>query len=309
MRISIRVQPKSNLGALFHIYLAKLSKKRHLLRHGLSSEVFLLAYYLPDSGFGIAKRYERIRKMPSTTPNIDAYPNFPTKSKRPATAKISQELKKLVSDDYLVLKDRKYRANFERLTVDIESRLNLLDIILDSAEKIFLYRLLQQNYFFTFSSFDTLYEIKTQPKRIHHIDAIEEFCNKIGMFCTVALHSKENESDKLQPNSGKTIEQINEELEEITKSINTEFLRKYKKSMRKNKQLAINLTSYTMKSLIVSVIILNRLPLSTAKKLAPLWDQSYGFKIGVMMSEFANLDTNSIISRLETMIRSPDNYW
>ncbi len=285
-----------------------MAKKRQLLRHGLSSEVFLLAYYIPDSGLGIARRYESIRHGIKKMPTSIEFPHLPQKAKRPANDKISQELKKLVSEGYLVIKNKKYYASAERLVNEIVIRLNLMGIELESNEKIFLNRLLQQNYFFTFTSFDTLSEIGDQPKRIHHVDAINKFCTKIGMMCTLASHSKEKNPNQTHQNSDKSIERINEELEEITESINTKFLKKYKKSIRKRKHRSVSLINSTMKSVVVSTIILDRLPINTLKKFALLWDQHYGFQMGLLMSEFANLNTKSILERLEQIMKDSRDY-
>ena len=251
-------------------------KDSTLLRRGIHSELFLLVYAQPDTGYGIAKRHQ------NTT-------------KRPDTSKTSKALERLEKANYITLKNKKFHPNLEKLAYDLLEYLDSKDIQLDEIESKFIKDLLKQNSFFMILPQDVLYRILTQPPRIHHIDALQVICNHIGMMCTFFLMpKKDNKQVTTNATRRKTILQISDELDADILNVSDEMQTKIKgsKVTRKKKMETVNAFGSFMKSFILGSTILDKIPVSTLEKLENLWEQHEGFQI-------ATLRPNNIKSLLD----------
>lgn len=240
-----------------------------MLRRGIHSELFLLAYAKPESGYGIARRHQDTIR-------------------RPDTSKTSKALDRLEESGYLYLKNKKYYPNFEKLSYELFRYLNSKDIKLDEIESKFFKRLIEENLFFMFLGQDTLYRILIQPTRIHHIDALQIICSHVGMMCTqIARSRKMNISILTEDAKRKSISKISEEFDidilDANKEIETIF--KGSKFIRKKKIDAAKSIDDPMKSLVLGIAILEKAPLSMLEKLEHLWENHDGFKIGASVHD------------------------
>jgi|APSaa5957512535_1039671.scaffolds.fasta_scaffold107946_1 hypothetical protein len=248
------------------------TKNNTLLRRGIHSELFLLAYVMPDTGYGIAKRHQDTKK-------------------RPDTSKTGKALERLEKADYLYLKNKKYYPNIEKLSYDLLEYLDSEGIELDVVESKLIKEILEQNSFFMLLGMDTLYRILTQPTRIHHIDALQVISNHIGMMCTFGLIPEKNNKKTINKTKRKSISNISKELDTDIQIINKKMETSIKgsKSIRKKKMESVNNLGNSIKGLILGSNILDKASTSTLKKLENLWDGHDGFEAGMLTSEkFSN---------------------
>lgn len=245
------------------------SKDKNLLRHGIHSELFLLAYSKPDTIYGIAKRHQDTEK-------------------RPDTSKTGIALDKLEKAGYLYLKNKKYHPNIERLSKELSEYLSLQEIELDDHEFTYIQQLLTENDFFMLLSMDVLHRILTQPPRIHHINALQVICNNIGMMCTFFMLSKKNNEKIITDETKmKSILKISDELDKDIAPIYKKMEQTIKgnKSLRKRKMNTVSHINNSMKSYILGNIVLDKFQISTLEKLEKLWEWHDGFQAGIETSE------------------------
>lgn len=251
-------------------------KNNTLLRRGIHSELFLLAYDKPDTGYGIAQRHQDTEK-------------------RPDTSKTSKALERLEKADYLYLKNKKYHPNVEKLSNDLLEYLDSEGIELDSVESNLIGEILEQNSFFMLLGMDILHRILTQTARIHHIDALQVISNHIGMMCTFYLMPKKNNKKLITDKTKrKSVSQISKELDVDAQKINDMMKKSIKgsKSTRKKKMEVVNNVGEHMKSLILGSKILDKASVSTLEKLENLWEQHDGYMAGITTSEKIRQFTN-----------------
>ncbi|MGY5149066.1 MAG: hypothetical protein ACW9W3_03300 [Candidatus Nitrosopumilus sp. bin_68KS] len=245
------------------------TKDSTLLRRGIHSELFLLAYDKPESGYGIAQRHQ------DTT-------------KRPDTSKIGNALDRLVTANYLHIKNKKYHPNFEKLSEDLFGYLSSKRVELYEHESKILKEMVKQNFIFLFLGKDVLYRMLIQPLRIHHIDALDVISNHIGMMCTFYKMLKNKNSVIISDEAKrKSISKISEELDDEISNVNEDMKKSFKgsKSIKKQKMSALDGVNSLMKSLILTSKILDKSTIETVEKLGNLWDQRDGFQIGIETSE------------------------
>jgi hypothetical protein len=244
------------------------TKETSLLRHGIHSELFLVAYSHPDTIYGIAKRHQ-------DTEN------------RPDTSKTGKALEKLEKAGYLYSKNKKYHPNIERLSKELSEYLSLEEINLTDREFTYIQQLLTKNDFFILLYNDVLYRILTQPPRIHHIDALQVICNNIGMMCTFFMMArKNNEQIVTAETKRKSISKISDELDKDIETVykKMKYSVKGSKSIRKKKMNTVTHINNSMKSYILGNVILDKFQTETLEKLANLWEQHDGFQAGIETS-------------------------
>ena len=248
-----------------------------MLRRGIHSELFLLAYVKPDTGYRIAQKHQ------DTT-------------KRPDTSKTSKALNRLEKANYIILKNNKYHPNIEKLSCDLAEYLNSEAIELDETESKFIKDLLTQNPFSTILGQDVLYRMLIQSTKIHHIDALKVISNHIGMICTFYLMPKKNDEKTVtNKTKNKTISKLSKELHVDVQKVNetVKKLIKGSKSVRNKKMNSVNDFGSFMKSFILASTILDKTSIVTLEKLEHLWEQHDGFEIGTMKKNFVNESIDS----------------
>lgn len=244
-------------------------KENSLLRRGIHSELFLMAYVMPNTGY-------RISQMLRQT------------DKRPDTSKTNPALKKLENAGYVVFKNKKYHSNLDRVLKEMKLFLDSKSIFLDEYEMKFLSNLLGENFFSMFVGADAIIRILSQPSKIHHIDALEVICNNVGMMCTFALQTRKKNPEN-DTTMKKSVSGISKELDGEILLINEKMEKSTKgsKSVKKRKMSAIDSLNSIMKSFILESIILEKTNTSTLEKLEVLWDQRTGYMIGSQSSTLA----------------------
>lgn len=260
------------------LYNKQLENMVNMLRKGLTSELFYLAFLMPDSGYALAQRSQNTKKTPNTS-------------------KTGPALKKLQDAGYLVRKeDGKLYPITEKLSADVISYLeNEMDISLEDGEAKILKNMLSENGYFLFVGMDIFSEIENRPTASHNIDALKTICDKIGLICATILESKKK-SGNPEPVNRKSFEEIQKELKEFVKDTNIkmETSIKGKKSVRNNKMESINMATEGMKSFIMMSILFEKIPNDTIQKFANLWSQYLGFQIGIAI---ANMDPKKLLNR------------
>lgn len=238
-----------------------------MLRKGLTSELFYLAFLMPDSGYALAQRSQNTKKTPNTS-------------------KTGPALKKLENAGYLRREEGKWYPNPERLSSDIIEYLEEeIGIALDGEEEKILKKMFTESIFFMFVGFDIFQEIEDRPKNSHNVDALKYISDKIGLISAVMLESKKK-AGNLTPKNNKSFEQIQKELDESIKDINNKMETKIqgKKSVRNKKMESIDLLNKGVKSFIMMAILFDKIPNETIEKFAFLWSQYLGFQIGIGLS-------------------------
>lgn len=245
-----------------------------MLESGLSSELFLLAYAYPNSGYKYAQIIQNTAKMPNTS---KIYP-------------ILQELK---DKDYLILKNDKYYPNTVRLFEEITKHLSKNKYEFSETELKHIKNIALNREFFLFLLPDVIDLIQNQEKRVHNINALEYICEKIGYFASSYLLLKSHFPDIGKINHQnteyyKSIEQISTELDDSLLEITEKMSKSIggRKSIKKKKMKTVDLLSQSIKALILYNVIFSKIPDETIKKISTMWKQTGGFDIAIDLFEF-----------------------
>jgi len=259
-----------------------------MLRKGLTSELFFLAFLQPETGYRLAQMLQGSKKTPNTS-------------------KTSTALKKLEKAGYLRRKeDGKFYHVPEKLAQELFDYLeNEQGVILDEKEKKILRNLISENYYFIFAAHEVIHKMIDRPKGTHDLDAIKTISDKIGQIFAVHLKLKKKYSSSNKPKNNQSFEKIQEDLSKFVKDSNMKmeaiirnkrFTRIEKKLGKKytynEKMKSINLLNNTMKSSIMIGVLFEKIPDTTLEKFAYLWDQYYGFQIGINLSNVNPMKLN-----------------
>ena len=240
-----------------------------MLTTGLSSELFLLAYLEPNN----------IRQLAQKLQNTSGDPTNYSKA-HPA-------IQDLAIENYLKFnsKDEKHYVNLQKLTDELESILIERDILLNEDEKNYLQKILEQNEFFKIISQDIVKKIQAQEKGIHRINAIDVFCERIGVLSAGALlHRKTQKNDELESicdpklSFDENIKEIQKILQEIGSGID-EGIKNIDNPMIDHpifREFLLPVVKH-MDSLMVFYMI----PLVSLEKLMLLWGGSDGVKLAL----------------------------
>ncbi|MGI0046759.1 MAG: hypothetical protein ACREBB_06175 [Nitrosotalea sp.] len=244
-----------------------------MIESGLSSELFLLAFLIPDSGYRLAQRLQNTKSTPNTS---KIYPN----------------LNKLVASGYLIKKDNKFVHNPDRLVEDIAVYLESKGHDITNDEIKIIRNILTNGTFFNILSVDIITYMQQRPTRIHEINALEVFCNKIGMLASLTWVRKMNKPEPMFTTAilGQSFDKFHQDLTESTDEIMDNMYPKIRgsKSIKEKKMDGIELINETMKSMLMIGFILEKIPERTIKKFCLLWDQFSGFRSGVIFSSIVN---------------------
>lgn len=244
-----------------------------MLRKGLTSELFYLAFLIPDSGYALAQRSQGTKKTPNT-------------------GKTTPALRKLVKAGYLIRKEKKLYPVPEKLADAIINYLeDEIEVTLEDIEKRILKNMLSENMFFLFVGFDVFQEIEERPMNSHKIDALKNIADKIGFISALMLESKKKSGTNIPVNQ-KSFEQIQQELEEFVQNTNKTMETKVKgrKSIRNKKMDSVSILNNAMKSFIMMGVLFDKIPNETIEKFANLWSQYQGFQIGVNITNLKPID-------------------
>jgi len=162
-----------------------------LLRKGVTSEYFLVAFLKTKSAFGLG---QIIQKRSAINPK-NLYPH----------------IDKLKDTGYVLEKDKKIYPNLRKLVKIINAEFLITkDMALTEKEEKFLVSVFENRQFFEKMSNDLIRTITRQKNRVHQIDALEIISDKIGFFASIFLLSKSMNSD---PNKPQSMEEIKENFE------------------------------------------------------------------------------------------------
>lgn len=165
-----------------------------LIRSGLASEYFLLAFLEPRSAYKLGQIIQNTTGKPDSsmiTPHIDA----------------------LKKSGYLFgEKGEKLSPNLDKLISEINVILSQKHIPLDKKESDFLLSVLQDRTFFQIVTNEIIRDIQNQPFRIHNIDALSIISEKLGFISSMFLLIK-----TLNPNADNQDDQDIEELHSVWK--------------------------------------------------------------------------------------------
>ena len=255
-----------------------------MLRKGLTSELFFLAFLQPETGYTLAQRLQGSKKIPNTS-------------------KTSTSLKKLEKAEYLRRdKDGKLHHVPEKLVQELIDYLkNEQGVILDEKEKKILRHLISENYSFFFASHEVIHKMLDRPKRTHDLDAIKTISDKIGEISAIHLELKKKYSSNI-PKTNQPFEKIQEDLSKSVEVENKkwEALFRWKKFTQIEKKRGIE---YTLKEKMKSIdtfnnivksrkmieILFDQISDTTIEKFAYLWSQYYGFQIGINIPDMERL--------------------
>jgi len=244
-------------------------KKEGLLTTGLSSELYLLAYIEPDNA----------RKLTQKLQNTSVNPTNYSKT-NPVIHDLT--IKKYLKHNQ---NDEKYYVNIKKLVEELELILKECDITLDDNEKLHLTKILEQNEFFKIISQDVVKKIQEQEKGIHKINALDVFCERIGMFSSgILLQKKLDKSGNLDNlyDSDLSFEENITEFQEIWKEV-------YDNASSEINSANIPLLEHPlvqelflplMKNL-DSLMIFYLIPVTTLEKLSRLWKGSEGIMLSL----------------------------
>lgn len=236
-----------------------------MLRKGLTSELFFLAFLVPETGYTLAQRLQGTKKTPNTS-------------------KTTLALKKLEKDGYLRREeDGKYHHVPEKLVRELIDYLkNEQETILDEKEKRILRNLVSENYFFIFAAHDVIHKMIDRPKGIHDLDTLKTISDKIGFISALILESKKKRGDSNKPIINQSFEKNQEDLAKFVVETNKmmEAKIKGKKSVRNKKMKSVNILNNVMKSMLMIGILFHKVPDTTIEKFACLWAQYDGFRFG-----------------------------
>lgn len=260
-----------------------------MIESGLPSELFLLAFLIPDSGYGLAQRLQNTKSVPNTS-------------------KIYPVLRKLVASGYLVKRDGKFAHNPDRLVEDIMVYLESKGHDIANDELKIIRNLLTNGMFFNILSADILLYMQKRPTGLHEINALEVFCNKIGMLASLTWMRKKNESEQMFTTAvlSQSFEKFHQNLTTSTDEIMNSMYPKIRgsKSIKERKTDGMELLMETMKSMLMIGFIFEKIPEQTMKKFCLLWDQFSGFRLGMILSSITNRkidmkNFNTDISKLQ----------
>ena len=247
-----------------------------MLRKGLTSELFFLAFLQPETGYTLAQRLHGSKKTPNTS-------------------KTSIALKKLETAGYLRRgEDGKFHHVPEKLVQELIDYLkNEQGVILDEKEKKILRHLISENYSFFFASHEVIHKMLDSPKGTHDLDAIKTISDKIGQISAIQLELKKKYSSNI-PKTNQPFGKIQEDLSKFVEveNKNWEALFKWKKFTQFEKKIGIE---YTLKEKMKAVdtfnnilksermieILFDKIPDTTIEKFAYLWSQYSGFQLGL----------------------------
>ncbi len=247
-----------------------------MLRKGLTSELFFLAFLQPETGYTLAQRLQGSKKTPNTS-------------------KTSIALKKLEKAGYLRREeDGKFYHIPEKLVQELIDYLkNEQGVILDEKEKKILRHLISENYSFFFASHEVIHKMLDRPNGTHDLDAIKTISDKIGQISAEHLELKKKYGSNI-PKTNQPFEKTQEDLSKFVEVENKkwEALFRWKKFTQiekkrgieftlKEKMKAVNTFNNTVKSSMMIEILFDKMPDTTIEKFAYLWSQYYGFQLGL----------------------------
>ncbi len=256
-----------------------------MLRKGLTSELFFLAFLQPETGYKLAQNLQRMQSS----------------KKIPNTSKTHPALKKLEEAGYLRREDDgKFHYVPEKLVQELIDYLKKeQDTVIDAKEKKFLNYLMSENYFFFHASHEVIHRMIGRPKRTHDLDSIKTISDKIGQICAMQLEIKKkyrsnkpktNQSfEKIQKDLSKFVEVENKKMEALFKLKQIKQIEKKigRETTLKEKMIGIDMLNKTLKSKILIEALFDKIPNTTIEKFAYLWSQYYGFQIGINTQNMA----------------------
>ena len=165
-----------------------------MIRSGLTSEYFLLAFLEPRSAYKLGQIVQNTTDKPDSsmmTPHINALKN---------------------SDYLLGEKKEKLSPNLTKLISEINTTfLSQKQDMLDKNESDLLVSLLRDRTFFQLVSKEITQDIQGQQFRTHNIDALKIISDKLGLIAAMFLLLKIlNPDTKQQDDSQQTKEEIDE---------------------------------------------------------------------------------------------------
>jgi|GEM_PF-5625541 len=211
---------------------------------------------------------------------------------------ISVGTKSLTTSRYLKHIGDKYHPNFEKLVSDFDNFLKLRKQSLNDDEKKIIHLFLTHRGFFGLMSLDVLEKLRKQQKGTHRLDALEIFCNKMGMVATLCLFGRSHNSElkkfisKIPSLSFKDVKEIFDEVNELFVEdgpkidSNMESMISELQKKPTTPPGGINLIEYIQfgTKFFPSFLAFFLMPETTLKKLSLLWDQYDGFNLGVKMT-------------------------
>lgn len=243
-----------------------------VLRKGLSSELVLMAFLMPDSGYKFGQRLQNTKRVPNTS-------------------KIYPALENLVKAGYLTYDKNKYHHNPAKITEDLIDYLKYYDVLVEENEKKILENILTSGIFFNILSEDVYVELDTRQGRSHGVDALEFFRNNIGLLCTMFSHLKKSNLQpdlQIQESFGKVNENMSSLVEQINETMHTNL--EARASFKKKKLDSIDRVANLMKSMVLLTVAFQKLPDETLEKFAYLWDQHQGFVYGFHLGKFDSIE-------------------
>ena len=244
-------------------------KKTDLLTTGLSSELFLLAYLEPNN----------IRQLGKKLQNTSGHPtNY---------SKVNPAIHNLTVKKYLKHNENgKFYPNIEKLGEELEVILKEKSFELKNDEKLFLTKILEQNEFFKIISQDIIKKIQDQDIGVHKINAIDVFCERIGVLSSgVLMHKKFDKSGNLDLYDPKmSFDENFTDIQELWKEM-------YEGAENKMKEFEIPLIDHpAVKELLLpimknlpSLMIFYLIPITALEKFIMLWKGSEGVKLSLDM--------------------------
>lgn len=254
-------------------------KTRDLLTKGLTSELYLLAYIEPNN----------IRKLGQMLQNTSGHPtNY---------SKLNPAIHNLTIAKYLKhnQKDEKYYVSISKLSLELENILKEKNIFLSEVEKKYLLKVIEENNFFKLLSKDIVTKIQSQEKGKHEINALEIFCERIGMMTIQTfLHKKMDKKRRLDGIDDPKlsfeekiagIDEMKKEWSKITPKLD-EGIEKLLKNMPK--MPVFEEFIIPMLKNMPSFMILFLIPDETLMKLGSLWKGFEGVQLSLQIFDFNN---------------------
>lgn len=252
-------------------------KSHNLIRTGLTSELFLLAFFRPDTAYVFAQRLQNTKTKPNT-------------------GKIYPAIKSLTNAGYLKHFENKFYPNYTKLISDINKELKKKNKSLKEDEVKIIELILKHGQIFWILSFNALQKLIKQKNGVHKVDALQTICDIIGEWATIWLFKREREANikksisKLEISSYQKFVSIFNELDKELSDIPTKLNLKMEQYITDKKNEFDKLSNNELEFIkdgrnfirsIPSFIVFGLVPKNTLRKMSMLWTQHDGFNLGV----------------------------